>query len=991
MANAGESFGSTAGSLPTFRAWRVHAAKQQLSRAALLIVLAIAVTLVLFLFPSLFQMVFPSEEDDNLEGEEIPGTNVAIVLFETFLHLFLAAPFLRNRPEASFDTYLSSTLIAITVCFDVNSLTYALSADAEIRSEYKGAHVLDGLWPTIMLSMFDMDRLAYNYAVGAHACVWSFLHLSLCDFGLTEGIATIIPVLTCILLLAVSTHGRRGTLRDCFEMNLLRKEAEDSYRRFLSYMMHEMRNPISGAMFLLDDLEFTSRRAFSLSLSSQIKTKREGGGVLGKEEEKHPKKEKTNGSIDQKESESFMTAQKMEIEFLQKKIRGSLEAMKSVCDDVLTLEKVQKRGFEYIVSICDPLVWLRELSDLERLSMQASQIDFRVNIEVAPDLDESFVSKRVAVAADWLHLRQVAVNFLSNARKFTKAKGKVTLRFQISRLIQTALPPECILSESESRGQSEKEKKERLCDVVRTSTGLPSSDEVSGWVQILLSVTDSGEGLSASDREKLFLAYSQIRSGELQRGGGTGLGLCISKMFVEAHWGGRVGAESEGHGTGSTFSFSLFAPLISPLLEQRRQRRGSREGSFPFSSSAFDRRSLTGRGKERNQNQGQGGSGCTQTADPSAVSLCLGEALLAQESRRSFAERKAPPVGASWGMRGVAVVPRDPQPSDAIASPMSSRFKRVLTEGQKEFFFRAIAAHNSNPAREVLCATEKSPKGGGENSSGESARDSSASHQQKNCSSSSRDLLRRSLLAEERAKVGDTSIQPGIGIGALAQSEQASFAVPVFSPPTDGNANGSRQPGVIATSADFSETQLQQKQPQQQQQEEEAEVQTEADLPMPPTLEGLPSNIPPMMAEQVQAYAKDFDCLVVDDIWICAFGAFRAMERLGFRPWMCLSGERALQVVACRGASDRIRVVLMDKDMPGIDGPETVRRLREFFSQPSIKQPIVLGITGEVAGTGMAALKEAGADAVLPKPCRPEALRAELQKLGVNSDDALDD
>uniref|UniRef100_A0A0G4GKC7 Response regulatory domain-containing protein n=1 Tax=Chromera velia CCMP2878 TaxID=1169474 RepID=A0A0G4GKC7_9ALVE len=144
--------------------------------------------------------------------------------------------------------------------------------------------------------------------------------------------------------------------------------------------------------------------------------------------------------------------------------------------------------------------------------------------------------------------------------------------------------------------------------------------------------------------------------------------------------------------------------------------------------------------------------------------------------------------------------------------------------------------------------------------------------------------------------------------------------------------------------------------------------------------EEMPQGLPSTMLEQVRTHAKDFDCLVVDDIWICAFGGFRAMERLGYRPWMCLSGERALEILRTPGAVDRLRVILMDKDMPGIDGPETIRRLRDFFAEQGVRQPVVVGVTGEVAGHGMNVLKEAGCDLVFSKPLRPDALKEGLKQ-----------
>uniref|UniRef100_A0A0G4GKA2 histidine kinase n=1 Tax=Chromera velia CCMP2878 TaxID=1169474 RepID=A0A0G4GKA2_9ALVE len=200
--------------------------------------------------------------------------------------------------------------------------------------------------------------------------------------------------------------------------------------------------------------------------------------------------------------------------------------------------------------------------------MLSSQIDFKVGIEVAPDLHAAFDSKTLAVAADWLHLRQVAVNFLSNARKFTDERGKVALTLQVERLPTSSLPSVCFLpppreveelraSERTNRNTSRKcvSPKGDLCDVLRSSSGLPELKDVPGWVRVEVRVTDSGSGLTASEIDKLFLPYSQIRAGELQRGGGTGLSPCISKMFVE---GGTLGWEGGGDIWRYWFGFFFF-------------------------------------------------------------------------------------------------------------------------------------------------------------------------------------------------------------------------------------------------------------------------------------------------------------------------------------------------------------------------------------------------------------------------------------------------
>ncbi len=72
---------------------------------------------------------------------------------------------------------------------------------------------------------------------------------------------------------------------------------------------------------------------------------------------------------------------------------------------------------------------------------------------------------------------------------------------------------------------------------------------------LCFTVRDSGNGVHASQLERLFKRFSRL-PGESKRSSGTGLGLVIVKAIVEAH-AGRVWAESAGIGAGSTFSFEL--------------------------------------------------------------------------------------------------------------------------------------------------------------------------------------------------------------------------------------------------------------------------------------------------------------------------------------------------------------------------------------------------------------------------------------------------
>ncbi|MBI2153250.1 MAG: GAF domain-containing protein [Candidatus Rokubacteria bacterium] len=111
------------------------------------------------------------------------------------------------------------------------------------------------------------------------------------------------------------------------------------------------------------------------------------------------------------------------------------------------------------------------------------------------------------VRADRTKIRQVLLNLLSNAVKFTP-EGSVTVR-----------------------------------------AGARAD-------RLVVSVQDTGVGIRAEDQPKLFRAFQQLNGGKIHLPlGGTGLGLVISKSFVELH-GGEIWVESR-EGQGSTFSFTL--------------------------------------------------------------------------------------------------------------------------------------------------------------------------------------------------------------------------------------------------------------------------------------------------------------------------------------------------------------------------------------------------------------------------------------------------
>jgi signal transduction histidine kinase len=136
------------------------------------------------------------------------------------------------------------------------------------------------------------------------------------------------------------------------------------------------------------------------------------------------------------------------------------------------------------------------------------------------------------VLADGVRIRQILFNLLSNASKFTPEQGLVTIATVATR---APLP---IPSD-------------RATDSVR----FVARDAL--WV----SVRDTGTGIKQEDMPKLFHEFSQVDSSASRQQQGTGLGLALSRRFVEMH-GGTIGCESI-YGTGATFWFIL--PVDGPL------------------------------------------------------------------------------------------------------------------------------------------------------------------------------------------------------------------------------------------------------------------------------------------------------------------------------------------------------------------------------------------------------------------------------------------
>lgn len=202
-------------------------------------------------------------------------------------------------------------------------------------------------------------------------------------------------------------------------------------------------------------------------------------------------------------------------------IAGSGELLLGIINDILDLSKIESGGLELASQPFNLRHALSELMDLIR--SQAELKGLRLEFNFKPGTPE-------LVRGDSVRLRQVVMNLLSNALKFTE-QGSVALDIE----------------------------------GIETTSGRAIFD---------IAVTDTGIGIRPERVNAIFEKFSQAEESTFRTYGGTGLGLAICKMLVEM-MGGEIGVESKT-GQGSKFSFHVF--LETATAEETGDVGGKTEG-----------------------------------------------------------------------------------------------------------------------------------------------------------------------------------------------------------------------------------------------------------------------------------------------------------------------------------------------------------------------------------------------------------------------------
>ena len=189
------------------------------------------------------------------------------------------------------------------------------------------------------------------------------------------------------------------------------------------------------------------------------------------------------------------------------------------------------RNSRHLASLIDDVLDLSQMQ-AGHMGLVKEQVDFSelvqsAAIAVRPLYESKGLSLDIAVASDLpmvfcdrTRLREVLLNLLSNAGRFTE-RGGVQIKAQVT-------------------GED-----------------------------LVVSIADTGPGIPQEHLQRLFQPFEQLDSSIRRRHGGTGLGLCISKGIIELH-GGRLWVESQV-GQGATFYFSL--PITPPVSVENKASR----------------------------------------------------------------------------------------------------------------------------------------------------------------------------------------------------------------------------------------------------------------------------------------------------------------------------------------------------------------------------------------------------------------------------------
>jgi signal transduction histidine kinase/CheY-like chemotaxis protein len=194
---------------------------------------------------------------------------------------------------------------------------------------------------------------------------------------------------------------------------------------------------------------------------------------------------------------------------LVERLRSNSRSLLSLVGNVLDLSRLDADKLSFANEPVAPVELLREVVNSFEAESRRKGLDVRVETEMP---------ETAMVATDRLRLRQILVNLVANAVKFTSRGG--------------------------------------IRASIRLETG-------SGQSQLTVDIADSGIGIPVDQQRFLFVPFGQADASIVRLHGGTGLGLALSRRLAE-QLGGTLTLLHTEPGVGSTFRLSLAAQVVEP-------------------------------------------------------------------------------------------------------------------------------------------------------------------------------------------------------------------------------------------------------------------------------------------------------------------------------------------------------------------------------------------------------------------------------------------
>lgn len=287
------------------------------------------------------------------------------------------------------------------------------------------------------------------------------------------------------------------------------KDRKQQQERFIDMVSHEIRNPLSAVLHLAEEIKETTKAM---------------------------------------EEHGRQSDQVAEIIDAADTILVCVSHQSVLVDDILNFSKLDSAMMSLAPSVSQPKVVLSQQLKVFQAELKTNRIefDFALDVSVAEHgLDW--------VLADLARIKQVLVNLMTNAIKFTAKKNgerRITVAVGATKTRPRSYPPDVVFF-------NDYVDSEKSVD----QTGTPEWGD--GAVMFMMvAVKDTGIGISTQDQVRLFQRFRQATPKTSEKYGGSGLGLSISRKLCKLH-GGDIGVGSN-EGRGSTFGFYFKVRRASP-------------------------------------------------------------------------------------------------------------------------------------------------------------------------------------------------------------------------------------------------------------------------------------------------------------------------------------------------------------------------------------------------------------------------------------------